>query len=118
MIKCPMCKETVLSSSWDETYRRCNDCVSNHFKGIPVLKDEPPKNETLRKVTYKHKTFTKGSVQTVTGKGLFHCWGADFEEFETDSATYTVAIVELESGEVRMIRADCITFEKEGNDGI
>lgn len=39
-------------------------------------------------------------VRVVQTTGLFHGWGADYEEFETGPGNYTVAIVELPDGSI------------------
>lgn len=42
--------------------------------------------------------------------GIFHQWGADYEEFESGPGNYTVGIVELPDGRVIMPIARFIQF--------
>ena len=44
------------------------------------------------------------------GKGMFHQWGCDYEEFETGAGNFSTAIVEMEDGEVKNIPAEMIKF--------
>ena len=44
------------------------------------------------------------------GEAIFHEFGLDFEEFESGPANYSVAIVELASGEVKSVPVDLIAF--------
>ena len=45
------------------------------------------------------------------GRGTFHQFGSDFEEFDTGPANFTTAIVETPDGLVRNIPVDLIKFE-------
>ena len=47
---------------------------------------------------------------THTGFGSWIGWGLDFYEFETSAASYTVAVIEMGDGKVKMVRADDIQF--------
>lgn len=40
----------------------------------------------------------------------FHQWGVDYQEFESGSANYTVAVVEFESGKVELVHPTHIRF--------
>ena len=44
------------------------------------------------------------------GKAVFHQWGIEYEEFETGPGNYTVAVVELPSGEIQTHMPECIRF--------
>lgn len=44
------------------------------------------------------------------GKAVFHQWGVEYEEFETGPGNYTVAIVELPSGEIQTHMPEHIRF--------
>lgn len=44
----------------------------------------------------------------VTGK--FHQWGADYEEFDTGTGNYSVAIVELDGGLIKTFLPTDIKF--------
>ena len=57
---------------------------------------------------YKKTTRKMENVSEVDG--LFHCWGKSFLEFESGPANFTVAIVEMEDGTVRMVDVDNIKF--------
>lgn len=45
--------------------------------------------------------------------GVFHQWGNNYEEFDSGSGNYTVAVVELPDGKVVMTVASNIQFIKE-----
>lgn len=50
------------------------------------------------------------------GRGLFHCWGKEFEEFDQGACEVSVAIVELENGDVETYCANQIRFlDRDGN---
>ena len=42
--------------------------------------------------------------------GTFHCWGAEYEEFENGPGNYTVAIVEIHDGSIRTFMPTDIIF--------
>lgn len=50
------------------------------------------------------------------GEGLFHRWGLDYEELDNGvglaAGNYTVAIVELDDGTVKLMSVDDIQFIK------
>lgn len=72
---------------------------------------------TGRKVTVKKRTWPHGygkpPVMETIGEGLFHCWGVNYEEFESGPGNYTVAIVEMPDGTVLTPAPIDIVFEKE-----
>ncbi len=43
--------------------------------------------------------------------GKFHTWGVTYEEFEAGPGNYSIAIVELEDGNIVTKAPDCIKFE-------
>lgn len=45
-----------------------------------------------------------------TQDGIFHCWGLDCIEYESSGCSYTVAIIEVENGEVLKLDASKIKF--------
>ncbi len=42
----------------------------------------------------------KNTNSMVTIEGLFHCWGANYIEFEAGPGNYTIGIVELKGGRI------------------
>jgi len=46
----------------------------------------------------------------VVGHGYFHRWGEEYEEFEAGPGNSTVAIVELDGGDVRTVTPSMIRF--------
>jgi len=56
----------------------------------------------------KAKIYERGGFREVTG--VFHCWGADFEEFETGPGNYSTAIIELDDGEIVSCVANNVKF--------
>ena len=63
------------------------------------------------KGTYTKYNIEKGMYETHDFKtGYFHQWGCNYEEFETGAGNYSVAIVELPTGEIVMPVADDIQF--------
>lgn len=47
------------------------------------------------------------------GFGMFHQWGTELIEGPDDCFTYSVAIVEMEDGEIKMVQPNYIQFVKE-----
>ena len=45
----------------------------------------------------------------------FHQWGSEFQEFESGPGNYSVAIIELDSGEVKTVVPEWVTFKVEEN---
>jgi len=43
-------------------------------------------------------------------EAMFHCWGADYEEFESGPGNYTVAILEKEDGSVVLEHPSRVRF--------
>lgn len=58
----------------------------------------------------KKAPWKKRSTRLPSGLPRFHCWGTDYDEFESGPGNYTVAIVEYENGEVGSVRAELIKF--------
>lgn len=50
-------------------------------------------------------------VKADVGKGFFHQWGTEFEEFESGPVNYTVAIIEKEDGSIETPLPHNIRFE-------
>ena len=46
------------------------------------------------------------------GTGLFHEWGANFEEFDNGAGNYSIAIVEKSNGEVLSLPIELIKFQE------
>ena len=57
-----------------------------------------------RKVLILKKTWPQGyskpPIMEEVGIGEFHCWGSDYEEFNSGAANYTIAIVEMSDGAI------------------
>lgn len=45
-----------------------------------------------------------------TNEGVFHQWANAYEEFETGAGNYTVALIELENGEIESVLPMNIKF--------
>ena len=55
----------------------------------------------MRKVEFKKwNDFERKWENSFCHKGVFHQWAFAYEEFETGVGNYTVALVELENGEM------------------
>lgn len=68
----------------------------------------------LRRVRVFARSSTHPYEKSEYGMGWFHQWGLDFEELcEVTSMQYSCAIVEMDSGDVVMPRADMIEFVKD-----
>lgn len=52
-----------------------------------------------RKVKFKENAQDK----EFTIDGIFHKWGSDYEEYESGPANYSVAIIELKDGTMKMV---------------
>ena len=48
----------------------------------------------------------KPSVKISVGRGEFHQWGVDYEEFESGPGMYSTAIVEMPDGTIKTPAAD------------
>ena len=48
-----------------------------------------------------------------SGEGVFHCWGVDYEEFESGAGNFSTAIVERDDGVVKNIPVNMIEFINE-----
>ena len=72
----------------------------------------------MRKVTiFEYEKNERGNIKQpsnliLAGKGLFHCWGSDFEEFETAPGNYTVGIVELMDGQIVKVCPALLRFDE------
>lgn len=56
-------------------------------------------------------------VRKEIGRGLFHGWGKEFEEFDSGACEVSVAIVELDNGDVETYCANQIRFLDREPDG-
>ena len=45
------------------------------------------------------------------GEGIFHQFGADYDEFETGPGNFTTAIVEMPDGEIKNIPVGLVVFK-------
>jgi hypothetical protein len=82
----------------------------------PVSKPSPVAG--LRPVALSARV--KEGVTYVTkeiGRGLFHGWGKEFEEFDSGACEVSVAIVELDNGEVETYCANQVRFLDREPDG-
>ncbi|MFV0422146.1 hypothetical protein [Oleidesulfovibrio sp.] len=60
-----------------------------------------------------------GNIIPHAPEGVFHCWGAEFEEFESGPGNYTVAVVEHSDGTVKLYPPEAIRFvDKPENDSV
>ena len=49
-------------------------------------------------------------------QGRFHCWGINYEEYETGPGNFTTAIIELDDGEIMSCPAETVQFlDREGD---
>lgn len=62
----------------------------------------------MRKCKGEYWIRGKGAVQF--DDGLFHQWGAAYEEFEAGPGNYTVAIVELPDGKIVEVLPSGLVF--------
>lgn len=87
-----------------------------HAGSKPADADNKEKEMTNRMVIVHERNWPDGyekpPVKKVIGPGVFHCWGCSFVEFEAGPGNYTVAIVEMGDGTVRMIDPIDIVFVK------
>jgi len=51
-----------------------------------------------------------GGPRTPDYIGMFHKWGVDYEELNDGVGTYSVAIVELDDGQIRLPYASMVQF--------
>lgn len=63
----------------------------------------------MRKVTYSF--FDAGANDYLYRKGFFHCWGVEYEEFESGPGNYTVAIIETPEGNIVTAIPNRVEFE-------
>lgn len=52
----------------------------------------------------------KYSEKVEVGKGVFHGWGSDYEEFETGAGNYSTAIIEMQDGTIKNPHVEMIQF--------
>lgn len=65
----------------------------------------------MRRVIYKAPKLIGKQWELVDqSEAKFHQFSVDYEEFETGPGNYAAAIIELPTGEVKVIRADLIRF--------
>lgn len=68
---------------------------------------------TLRKVFVQRWDYVQELQKydaVPAGEALFHCWGCDYEEFETGPGNFTVAIVEWPDGKIEIVQPRFIQF--------
>ena len=74
-------------------------------------------NHILQRVRVFARSATPPYGKSEYGMGWFHHWGIDFEEMcEVPSMQYSCAIIEMDSGEVVMPRADMIRFVRDNEE--
>jgi hypothetical protein len=68
--------------------------------------------EDRKVVYYEYKKAEKADhfEKVCAGNALFLDFGVDFEEFEYGVGTYSTAIIELPSGEVKNVPVELIVF--------
>ncbi len=71
----------------------------------------------MRKVTTYKLVYSQNRTPEVVedGRGFFHQWGFQYEEFESGPGNYTVAVVEMLDGHVKTVPADLIRFDTDEN---
>lgn len=85
---------------------------TNTTEGKPALTAVVMRDVTLLEY-YKPDDYKGGSWSVrEAGKGKFHTWGVDYEEFEAGPGNFSTAIVEMPDGTVRNWRADMIRFNE------
>jgi hypothetical protein len=93
-----------------EDFKRKDAQIDELKKENKLLNARPE----LRKVyVYEHKRLPSDTYYTkVLGDEVmfFHCWGCDYEEFETGAGNYSTAILEKQDGTIINERADFIKF--------
>lgn len=79
--------------------------------GTDLIADEPKKQhprQGLRPIQFSK--FIHGLNKYQQFDGYFHAWGYNYEEFDNDTATYSIGICEDKKGVVHMILAEDIVF--------
>lgn len=56
------------------------------------------------------KVYNNYRKETLEYEGIFHQWGSDIIDTSDNIVSFSVAIVELDNGDVRAAAADCIQF--------
>lgn len=51
-----------------------------------------------------------GSDRKNEGQAKFHSWGCDYEELENGPGNYSVAIIELPGGSIKLVHPENIKF--------
>lgn len=57
------------------------------------------------------------SGKIVRVKGRFHCWGSNYEEFDSGPGVFTTAIIELDDGRIVSCPAETVQFLDRGGSG-
>lgn len=84
--------------------KECLECGKLH----PVLEETDATCPSKRKPTgLRRVRILKEREET---QGFFHGWGQDYEEFEVGPGNYSVGIVELDDGCVRLVYAPLVEF--------
>lgn len=56
----------------------------------------------------KAVTYENGNREKIQGR--FHCWGVNYEEFETGPGNFSTAIIELDNGKIVNCSAETVQF--------
>jgi len=94
-----------VSYSGDHPIAKAKSAIAKALGQLPLQERE------MRKVECKRWEFVGGkrTLKCVLN-GVFHQWGAGYEEFETGPGNFTVAIVEMEDGEIKEFMPTDIKF--------
>lgn len=95
-------------TEWDQTHTHGQLVKGDGYTKLARYEDtglEPGEVEKIRRNLApppmrrcRAKTWDRGKLIPV--EGLFHQWGATFEEFEAGPANTTMAIIELDDGRI------------------
>lgn len=92
-------EEILNFHSWTEHKKDVNE---------PVRRLRPCSAQRWIKGHYENKVFIEGHHEEI--KGLFHCWGTDYEEFETGPGCFSTAIIEMDDGSIVNCPAEFVKF--------
>lgn len=70
----------------------------------------PEERIKITESSWRTKEGTMKWEDDFTHEGVFHQWASAYEEFETGAGNYTVALVELENGEMVEVLPTNIKF--------
>lgn len=74
----------------------------------------------MRPIMVKQYTINKVSGRPEyigESEAVFHCWGTNFEEYESGPGNFTTAIVEYPDGRVDSVEVHKIRFTREEQNG-